>query len=75
MNGESSCKLFVVLVILHKLFVNVIHIAMQWDIAGQERLRGITRAYYRGTAGIFIVYDVQNEVNIMDTFKPSVEVF
>lgn len=31
-----------------------------WDTAGQERFRTITRAYYRGAAGIMIVFDVNN---------------
>lgn len=29
-----------------------------WDTAGQERFRSITQAYYRGSIGIFIVYDI-----------------
>jgi small GTP-binding protein len=29
-----------------------------WDTAGQERFRSITTAYYRGTGGIMIVYDI-----------------
>lgn len=29
-----------------------------WDTAGQERFRSVTRSYYRGAAGILVVYDV-----------------
>jgi small GTP-binding protein len=29
-----------------------------WDTAGQERFRVITRAYYRGTHGMLLVFDV-----------------
>ncbi|KAJ3441140.1 ras and ef-hand domain-containing protein [Anaeramoeba flamelloides] len=29
-----------------------------WDTAGQERFRTITRAFYRGSHGVMIVYDV-----------------
>ena len=29
-----------------------------WDTAGQERYRSITNAYYRGSDGILIVFDV-----------------
>ena len=29
-----------------------------WDTAGQERFRAITAAYYRGSNGIILVYDV-----------------
>nr|AEO51738.1 Rab8 [Helicoverpa armigera] len=32
-----------------------------WDTAGQERFRTITTAYYRGSMGIMLVYDVTNE--------------
>lgn len=31
-----------------------------WDTAGQERFRNITRAYYRGSMGILLVYDISN---------------
>jgi len=27
-----------------------------WDTAGQERFRAVTRSYYRGAAGVIIVY-------------------
>ncbi|KAI3710210.1 hypothetical protein L2E82_39984 [Cichorium intybus] len=33
-----------------------------WDTAGQERYRAITSAYYRGTVGALIVYDVTRPV-------------
>jgi Ras-related protein Rab-11A len=29
-----------------------------WDTAGQERFQAITTAYYRGTQGVLIVYDI-----------------
>ena len=29
-----------------------------WDTAGQERYRAITSAYYKGSKGCFIVYDI-----------------
>mmetsp|Transcript_10928 Transcript_10928/g.17904 ORF Transcript_10928/g.17904 Transcript_10928/m.17904 type:complete len:210 (-) Transcript_10928:1327-1956(-) len=32
-----------------------------WDTAGQERFRTITSAYYRGSDGIIMVYDVTNQ--------------
>nr|XP_021322961.1 ras-related protein Rab-32 isoform X1 [Danio rerio]XP_021328754.1 ras-related protein Rab-32 isoform X1 [Danio rerio] len=29
-----------------------------WDIAGQERVRGLNRVYFRGSSGAFVVYDL-----------------
>lgn len=37
------------------------HVKMKlqlWDTAGQERFRSLTRLYYRGSAGVVLVYDV-----------------
>jgi small GTP-binding protein len=35
-----------------------------WDTAGQELFRSVTRGYYRGSAGAFLVFDLTNH----DTF-------
>ena len=32
--------------------------AQIWDTAGQERYRSMTKAYYKGALGAFIVYDI-----------------
>ncbi|KAJ5076837.1 ras-related protein rab-4a [Anaeramoeba ignava] len=29
-----------------------------WDTAGQERFRAVTRSYFRGSAGVLLVFDV-----------------
>lgn len=34
----------------------------QWDTAGQERYRTITNAYYKGSDGIIVVFDLCNKV-------------
>lgn len=34
-----------------------------WDTAGQERFKTITSSYYRGSDGIFVVYDITNPVS------------
>jgi small GTP-binding protein len=33
-----------------------------WDTAGQERFRSITNAYFRGSMGAMVVYDVTDSV-------------
>ncbi|XP_038057642.1 ras-related protein Rab-13-like isoform X2 [Patiria miniata] len=35
-----------------------------WDTSGQERFRSMTQAYYRGAAGVMIVYDVTEETTL-----------
>lgn len=39
-----------------------------WDTAGQERFRAITTAYYRGSKGILLVYDITN-INTFDNLN------
>ena len=34
-----------------------------WDTAGQELFRSVTRGYYRGSIGAFIVYDITNRLS------------
>jgi len=37
-----------------------------WDTAGQERFRAISNAYYRGSDGVLLVYDVTDEHSFMN---------
>jgi Ras-related protein Rab-2A len=38
---------------------NIIPIKLHiWDTAGQESFKSITRSYYRGSAGVILVYDI-----------------
>jgi small GTP-binding protein len=36
-----------------------------WDTAGQERFRSITTGYYKGSQGLFLLYDITN----IETFE------
>lgn len=36
-----------------------------WDTAGQERFKNITQTYYKGAAGIILVYTINN----IDSFR------
>lgn len=40
-----------------------------WDTAGQDRYRAITNAYYRGSVGIIIVYDITNRTSFNNVLK------
>jgi len=40
-----------------------------WDTAGQELFRSVTRAYYRSTVGIVLVYDVTNRESFTNVRK------
>ena len=31
-----------------------------WDTAGQERFKNITQTYYKGAAGVVLVYAINN---------------
>lgn len=37
-----------------------------WDTAGQERYRTLTKAYYRGAAGIILVFDVTDLISFQN---------
>ncbi|WVQ75084.1 hypothetical protein IAR50_004693 [Cryptococcus sp. DSM 104548] len=37
-----------------------------WDTAGQERFRSVTRSYYRGAAGVVLVYDITSRQSFMN---------
>ena len=53
-----------------KISVNGVNIKLQiWDTAGQERYRSITSAYYKGSKGCFIVYDITSNQTFEDVEK------
>ena len=43
--------------------------AQIWDTAGQERYKAITKAYYKGPKGAFIVYDITRKETFDDIDK------
>jgi len=40
-----------------------------WDTAGQERFRAVTNTYYRGSAGIIVVFDITDRVSFNNLDK------
>ncbi len=40
-----------------------------WDTAGQERYKSITVAYYRGSKGAFIIFDVSKKASFDSVVK------
>ncbi len=43
--------------------------AQIWDTAGQERYKSITNAYYKGSKGAFIVYDISRKTTFENVDK------
>ena len=58
---------FALKVIQHKSDV-IINLQL-WDIAGQERFGSMTRAYYKGAVGAFVVYDVTRPTTFENVLK------
>ena len=53
-----------------KMVIENVTIKLQiWDTAGEERYRSITSAYYKGSKGCFIVYDITNPQSFDDLMK------
>ena len=43
----------------HNLIIDGKSVAIQiWDSAGEEKYKSLTRFYYQGAAGVFLVYDI-----------------
>jgi small GTP-binding protein len=40
-----------------------------WDTAGQERFKNITQTYYKGAAGILLVYSIADAVSLANIEK------
>jgi len=41
------------------------HVTLQiWDVAGQERYSSLTRVYYQGAVGAFVVYDMYDPLTL-----------
>jgi Ras-related protein Rab-1A len=46
-----------------------------WDTAGQERFRTITSSYYRGSQGVFLIFDLNSPESLahIDTWISEIE--
>ena len=46
-----------------------------WDTAGQERFRTITSSYYRGSQGVFLIFDLNSPKSLahIDTWISEIE--
>ena len=42
------------------------YLPTQWDTAGQERFRSITQGFYKGAAAVMVVYDISDQVRVVD---------
>ena len=40
-----------------------------WDTAGQERYKAITNAFYKGSKGAFVVYDITRQTSFLNIDK------
>lgn len=43
-----------------------------WDTAGQERYHSLAPMYYRGAQAAIVVYDITNQVSLVDSRKFSI---
>lgn len=46
-----------------------------WDTAGQERYKSLTSSYYKGSNGVFVLYDTTNENTFMNLDEWMKDVF
>jgi small GTP-binding protein len=48
----------------YKIDVENVEVVLKlWDTAGQERFRAITIQFYKGSKGVFLVFDLNNKFN------------
>lgn len=39
---------------------------MLWDTAGSEKYKSLSSVFYKGTSGVFVVYDVSDPQSYID---------